>query len=312
MISFVVLAVPSHAKNMPRIGLLGWTACDTSLSSERGEWSILLKGLAELGYRPQENIIIECRSANERFEQLGSAALELARMPVDVIVAGSDPATNAAVHATHKIPVVSIQANLFGDSFSTPSVNVTGVADFSLDLTGKRFEFLKEALPALTHVAVLSYPTGFYRGYEARTRRAGEELGAGLTYFRVKDPQGLAAAFAEMKAQNVDAVFVLPGLMFTTNAAQIADLAIKYNLATMAPDQRMTKAGCLMSYSSNSGNIEHRLAYFIDRVLKGDSAEIMPAERPRQFVLSINLKTAKALGLSLPRGLLMTADEVVE
>jgi putative ABC transport system substrate-binding protein len=312
MMGFVVLAVPSHAKTMPRIGLLGWTACDTSLSSERGEWSFVLKGLAELGYRPEENIIIECRSANERFEQLESAATELARLSVDVIVANSNPAANAAVLATHTIPIISIQANLFGNSFSAPRGNITGVADFNIDLTGKRLEFLKEALPTLRRVAVLSYPVGFYRGDEARTRRAGEDLHADLIYFRVKDPQALASAFADMKAQNVDAVFVLPSLMFASNASLIADLAIKYGLATMVPDYRMTKAGCLISYSSNADDLEHRLAYFIDRVLKGDSPEFIPSERPWQFVLSINLKTAKALGLSLPRGLVMMADEMVE
>jgi putative ABC transport system substrate-binding protein len=312
MMGFVAFAVPLHAKTLPRLGLLGWTACDTALSSERGEWSFVLKGLAELGYRPQENIIIECRSANERFEQLKTAAAELARMSVDVIVASSNPAATEAVLATHKIPIISIQANLLGNSFSAPRGNITGIAEFNIELTGKRLEFLKEALPTLRRVGVLSFPAGFYRGDEARTRRAGEDLQTDLSFFRVKDPQGLAPAFADMKAQNVDAVFVLPSLMFASNASLIADLAIKYDLATMVPDYRMTKAGCLISYSSNADDLEHRLAYFVDRVLKGHSPEFIPSERPWKFVLSINLKTAKALGLSLPRGLLMMADEVVE
>ena len=125
MASLLAAAAALEAKPLPRIGLLGWTACETSMSSPQGEWTFVLKGLAEFGYRPNENVTIECRSVNGRFEQFGLAANELAKIPVDIIVAGSDSAINAAVLATHVIPIVSIQSTLYGNSFSAPRVSET-------------------------------------------------------------------------------------------------------------------------------------------------------------------------------------------
>jgi len=312
MASLLAAAAALEAKPLPRIGLLGWTACETSMSSPQGEWTFVLKGLAEFGYRPNENVTIECRSVNGRFEQFGLAANELAKIPVDIIVAGSDSAINAAVLATHVIPIVSIQSTLYGNSFSAPRVNITGIVNLSLELTPKRLELLKDAIPMLRKVAVLSNPTGDYRGDEARARRGGGELDTELIFFRVKEPDALAQAFAEMRAQNVDGVFILPDLMFAANASRIAELALKNNLATMAWDRRMTEAGCLMSYSSNSDELDQRLASFVDRILKGADAGYLPVEKPSGFVLSINLRTAAALKIALPRDLLMMANEVVE
>jgi putative ABC transport system substrate-binding protein len=308
----LALAGAAYAKSVPRIGLIGWTPCETSLTSPQGEWSFFLKGLAKFGYRPQDNITIECRSANGRIEQFGPAANELVKIPVDIIVGNSDLAVWAAFNATHTIPVVGIHSFLFGNSYSQPLGNTTGIGNISLELTGKRLEFLKKAVPAIRKLAVLSDPVGFYRADEMRIKRAGGELDTELIFFRVKEPDGLAGAFAQMKAQNADAVFVLPDLMFAENASQIADLSIKYDLATMAADQRMAESGCLMSYSSKAAEIEQRLASFVDRILKGAEAGNLPFERPNSFVLSINLRTAGALGINLPRDLLMMANEVVE
>jgi putative ABC transport system substrate-binding protein len=308
----IALAGAPLAKSVPRIGFLGWTPCGASFASAQGEWTFILKGLAEHGYRPQDNVTIECRSANGNFEQFGSAASELANIPVDIIVAGSDSAISAAALATHTIPIISIQSNLFGNSFSAPMGNITGIVDLSLELTSKRLELLKKAIPTIRRVAVLSNPVGFYRGDEALARRAGGELDTELIFFRVKEPDALAGAFAQMKAQNVDGVFILPDLMFAANASRIAELALKYDLATMAWDHRMTEAGCLMSYSSNSAELERRLASFVDRILKGAQAGDLPVEKPSSFVLSINLRTAGALGITLPRDLLMMANEVLE
>jgi ABC-type uncharacterized transport system substrate-binding protein len=312
MTGLLVLAGAAFAKTVPRIGFLGWTPCGASFASAQGEWTFILRGLAEYGYRPQDDLTIECRSANEHFEQFGSAASELANIPVDIIVAGSDSAISAADLATHTIPIISIQSSLFGNSFSAPLGNITGIVDLSLELTGKRLEFLKEAIPTIRRVAVLSNPVGFYRGDEGRSRRAGEELDTDLIFFRVKEPDALAEAFTQMKTQNADALFILPDLMFAANASRIAELALKYDLATMAWDSRMTEAGCLMSYSSNSAELERRLAFFVDRILKGARAGDLPTEKPSSFVLSINLRTAGALGITLPRDLLMMANGVVE
>jgi ABC-type uncharacterized transport system substrate-binding protein len=312
MTGLLALAGAAFAKTVPRIGFLGWTPCETSLTSPQGEWTFILKGLAELGYRPQDNVTIECRSANGHFEQFGSAASELASIPVDIIVAGSNSAISAAALATHTIPIIGVQQSLWGNSFSAPLGNITGIVDLSHEVTGKRLELLKQTIPTIRRVAVLSNPVGFYRGDEALTKRAGEELATELIFFRVKESDTLAEAFAQMKAQNADAVFILPDLMFAANASRIAELALKYDLATMAWDYRMTEAGCLMSYSSNRAELEQRLASFVDRVLKGAQAGDLPTEKPSSFVLSINLRTAGALGITLPRDLLMMANGVVE
>jgi ABC-type uncharacterized transport system substrate-binding protein len=312
MMGLVVFVGAAFANPVPRIGFLGWTPCEAAMASAQGEWSSVLKGLAEFGYRPGDNIAIDCRSANGRFEQFGLAASELASIPVDIIVAGSDSAISAARLATHTIPIISIQSALFGTTFSAPEGNVTGIVNLSLELTPKRFELLKQAVPSIRKVAVLSNPVGFYRGDEGRSRRAGEELDTDLIFFRVKEPDALAEAFTQMKTQNADALFILPDLMFAANASRIAELALKYDLATMAWDSRMTEAGCLMSYSSNSAELERRLAFFVDRILKGARAGDLPTEKPSSFVLSINLRTAGALGITLPRDLLMMANGVVE
>ena len=312
MTGLLALAGAAFAKTLPRIGFISWTPCEASLTSPQGEWSFVLKGLAEFGYRPRDNIIIECRSANGRIEQFGPAAKELAKIPVDIIVANSDPAVSAAGIATHTIPIIGIHSFMFGNSSSAPKGNITGVGNISLELTGKRLELLKKAVPQIHTLAVLSDPVGFYRADEARIKRAGQELDTELIFFRVKEPDGLAGAFAQMKAQNADAVFILPDLMFAANASQIADLALKYDLATMAADQRMAEAGCLMSYSSKTAELGQRLASFVERILKGSDAGNLPYEKPNSFMLSINLRTAGALGINLPRDLLMTANEVVE
>jgi putative tryptophan/tyrosine transport system substrate-binding protein len=312
MTGLLVLAGAPHAKILPRIGFLGWTPCETSMASAQGEWSFVLKGLAEYGYRPHDNITIVCRSANGRIEQFGPAASELAKIPVDIIVGNSDMAVAAAGQATHTIPVIGIHTFMFGNSYSAPYGNITGIGNISLELSGKRLELLKRAVPQIRRLAVLSNPVGFYRADEMRIKRAGQELETELIFFRVKESNGLAEVFAQMKAQNVDAVFILPDLMFAGNAPQIADLALKYDLATMAADEGMAEAGCLMSYSSKTAELEQRLASFADRILKGANAGNLPFEKPNNFVLSINLRTAGALGITLPRDLLMMANEVVE
>jgi putative ABC transport system substrate-binding protein len=189
---------------------------------------------------------------------------------------------------------------------------MTGVDNFLSELTGKRLELLKEATPTIQKIGVLSNPNGIYKGYEARTKRAAQELQLELGFFRVAQPAALEETFELMKVQHVDAVFVLPDLMFAAQAAHIADLAIKHGLPSMAWDSRLTESGFLLAYSSRLGEQEQRLAFYVDRILKGASPELMPMEQPASYSLSINLRTARVLGLTLPDTLLMLSDEVVE
>jgi putative ABC transport system substrate-binding protein len=311
MMTFIVMADLSQAKQLPRIGLLGWMPCDQSMpNSKTGEWTFFLQGLEEYGYVVGKNVIIDCRSANKRADAFRAAATELVRLPVDVIVTRSDTAAVAAGSATLSIPIVTLSSSIV--SLANQGSHTTGIADYSFGLTDKRLELLKKAMPAIQTVGVLSDPVGFYKGYEGRARRAAQDLNLQLTFFRCKDPSELQSTFAAMTSQRIDAVLISPDIMFASYASQIADLAIKNRLPTVAWDNRLIQVGFLLSYSIDGAAMERRLAYYVDRILNGVSPADIPIEQPATFVISINLHTAHALGIILPQSLLMMADEVVE
>jgi putative ABC transport system substrate-binding protein len=310
MLIFPVLAAgQSSATQMPRIGLLRWSSCNTDPS--------FLRGLVELGYKPGETVTIECRSAGGHDNGFATAAAELVQLGVDVIVTMSQPAGHAARNATNTIPIVTIVS---GDpvaaglarSLAKPGGNLTGVSYYATELTAKRLEFLKEMIPEISTIDVLANPIVSYLPFETDTKRAGGQLGVAVRVHQVSKPGDLAGAFSAMKAENAQAVFVLPDLMLSYSAQRIAALALEHRLPTMAWGTWFTSAGCLMAYSARYDLIAHRLAYYVDRILKGAKPGDLPIEQPMKFNLSINLKTAKALGLDVPQTLLLRADEIFE
>ncbi len=291
-----------------RIGLLVWSSC---------EEPSFLRGLRDLGYKPGETITIECRNAGGHYDGLAAAAAELVALGVDVIVTMSHPEADAAHDATNTIPIVAI---LSGDpvaaglarSLAEPGGNLTGVSYYATELTGKRLDLLKEAIPELATVDVLANPILSYLPFEEDTKRAAGRLGIAVRIHQVSEPADLASAFSAMKANNAQAVFVLPDLMLASEAPRIAALALEHRLPTMAWGNWFTNAGCLMSYSAPYGDLTHRLAFYVDRILKGAKPGDLPIEQPTTFNLSINLKTAKALDLELPRTLLLRAEAIIE
>jgi putative tryptophan/tyrosine transport system substrate-binding protein len=303
----VTPVVPLSAQT-PQIGLLAWSDCDEPL---------LLRGLEELGYRPGETITIECRSAARSYDALSNAAAELVALGVDVIVGLSQPAGKAAHDATASIPIVSI---ISGDpvaaglveSLAEPGGNLTGLSYYANELTEKRLELLKEAVPDLATVDVLANPVVSYLPFEDDALRAGERLGLAMRIHHVSVPADLDRAFAAMTPAGAQAVFVLPDMMLASEAPRIASLAIQRRLPTMAWADWYTADGCLMAYSAQYDDLVHRLAYYVDRILKGTKPGDLPIEQPTRFELSINLKTAAALGIEVPRALLLRADEVIE
>jgi len=300
-------------KPAPVIGLLTWASCDGPPNARGlGEFGALESGLVDLGYKPGENVTIECRSANRRYEGFQAAATELVRVRADVIVASSQSATEAAGLATHTIPIVTIADMPFANSFAAPEGNLTGAIYSTIELTDKRLELLKEMVPSLANVGVLSNPNGNYPAFEGHARRAAGELDIAASFHRVSEPADLEDAFARMKAEGAMGVFVSPDLMFESEASRIAALAVQYRLPTMTWDRRLTEAGCLLAYSVNNSELERRLAFYVDRVLNGVAAGDLPIERASSFWLSINLRTAKALGIEVPPSLLLMADEVIE
>jgi len=309
-------AAQSSSTTMPKIGLLSWSTCDAA-SLEEGSSGAFLNGLAELGYKQGVTFTLECRSADGTYEGLTTAAVELVRLPVDVIVTQSQPAGHAAREATATIPIVTI---ISGDpvaaglalSLAKPGGNVTGVSYYATELTAKRLEFLKELIPEITSIGVLANPNISYLPFEKDTQRAGARLGITVRVHQVSEPADLRIALAEMKAEGDQAVFILPDLMLASEAASIADLALEFNLPTMAWGGWFTYHGCLMSYSSDYREMSHRLAFYVDRILKGAKPGDLPIEQPTTFRLSINLKTAKALGVEVPQGIFLLADDVIE
>ncbi len=305
----------SPSTSMPRIGVLSWAPCEeTRLVDISGPF---MRGLDELGYKPGETVTIECRSAEERYEGLATAAADLVRLPVDVIVTQSEPAGRAALEATATIPIVTV---ISGDpvggglarSLAKPGGNLTGVTYYATELTAKRLELLRELLPELTTVGVLANPNVSYMPFEEDTKRAGVRLGITTRVHQVSEPADLKSAFSQMKAEGAQAVFILPDLMFASEASRIADLALEHGLPTMAWGGWFTSVGCLMAYSSDYGEMTHRLAFYVDRILKGAKPGDLPIEQPTRFKLSINLKTAAALGVEVPQSILMLADRVIE
>jgi putative tryptophan/tyrosine transport system substrate-binding protein len=305
-------AGPSRAAELPRIGLLAWSSCEGF-----SEFGWFLGALSQLGYKAGESVTIECRSAGGRYEGLPPAASELAGIPVDVIVSHSQPAGRAAQQVTKTIPIATIisgdpVAAGMAQSLAHPGGNLTGVSYYATELTAKRLELLKEMIPDLAKVGVLANPDVSYLPFEADTKHAAEHLGLALSIQQVSEPDAIDAAFARMKAEGAQAAFVLPDVMFAEEAPRVAAAALAQQLPTMAWGTWFAELGCLMAYSADYADAIKRLASIVDRILKGAKPGDLPIEQPTTFKLSINLKTAKALGIEPSHTLLMLADQVIE
>jgi ABC-type uncharacterized transport system substrate-binding protein len=312
----LTIALPTFAAaqappaEMPRIGVLAFWSCER-------ETAELEPGLREFGYKPGETVTIECRSADGSYDILPTAAADLAGLGVDVIVGNSQPVGMAAHDATGTIPIVSIisgdpVAAGLAQSLAKPGGNLTGLSYYANELTQKRLELLKEVVPDLATVDILANPMVSYLPFEEDAKQAVDRLGLTMRVHHVSEPADLEGAFAAMKAGSAQAVFVLPDMMLSAEAPRIASLALEHHLPTMAWGDWYTADGCLMAYSAQYGELIHRLAYYVDRILKGAEPGDLPIEQPTTFELSINLKTAKAIGLEIPQTLLLRADEVIE
>ena len=311
---FPSLAVAqSSTTQLPRVGYLAWSSCEWLSNLDEP----FLRGLVDLGYKPGETIMIECRSANGHNEGLVTAAAELVGLRVDVIVSSSEPAARAIYGVTKTIPIVSIFsgdpiAAGMANSLAQPGGNVTGVSYYATELTGKRLDLLKKAVPELTRVDVLSNPDVSYFPFDKDTKQAAQRLGIAVRVHHVREPTDIDKAFTVMKAENAQAVFVLPDLILGHEGSRIAALAIEQRLPTMAWGYWYANQGCLLAYSAWYPDLDYRLAFYIDRILKGAIPGELPIEQPTKYVFSINLKTAETLGLKLPQTLLLQADNFIE
>jgi putative ABC transport system substrate-binding protein len=276
------------------------------------------RGLRELGYVEGQTIAIEYRYAEAKFERLPDLAGDLVRLNVDVILASSAPETGAAKRATTSIPIVF---GLHGDpvgaghvaSLAKPGGNITGLATMAPDLSGKRLGLLKEAFPRIARVAVLWNSANRAKAEDWReTQGAAHALGVTLQSREVRGPDDFPSAFSSMTTQRPDAFLTLDDPLLLNSRTSIVAFAANQRLPAIYPQRDYTDAGGLMSYGPSISDLFRRAASYVDKILKGAKPGDLPIEQPNKFEFVINLKTAKALGLTIPSSLLLRADQVIE
>jgi putative tryptophan/tyrosine transport system substrate-binding protein len=299
---------------VPRIGFLGATSSSANL--DRAE--AFRQGLRELGYIEGQNILIEYRYAQGKFDRLPALAAELLALKVDVIVTGGSSVTRRVKQATDKIPIVMTNDNdPVGDGFVTnlarPGGNITGLATLTPDLSGKRLELLKEIIPKLSRVAVLGTSTEPSIAQSLKeTELAARVLKVQLHYLAVPGPKDIETAFREASKERADAVLLLGGSVFVLQRKQIAALAVESRLPAIHYRHEFVEEGGLISYATSLTDLSRRAATYVDKILKGAKPSDLPVEQPTKFELVINLKAAKQIGLTIPPSVLAQADKVIK
>jgi putative ABC transport system substrate-binding protein len=304
---------------VPRVGYLSsLSRSDPTFATLR---DALLQGLREHGYVDGRTITIEWRFAEGSQPRLPSLAAQLVRLRVDLLFAEATPAALAAKQATITIPIVfSPVADPIGSglvaTLARPGGNITGLTFMAPELGGKRLELLKETVPGMTRVGVLSHPgnpsEATLKSMLAEMEAAARASRVHLQRRQAQGPNDLDRAFAAMSREGVEGLLLLPSAMFSSERRRIADLAAKNRLPTMFFFREFVEAGGLVSYGPSFVELWRRAATYVDKILKGAKPADLPVEQPTKFELVINLKTAKALGLKIPQSLLVRADEVIQ
>ncbi|HEV8341445.1 MAG TPA: ABC transporter substrate-binding protein [Candidatus Binatia bacterium] len=277
------------------------------------------QGLRELGYVEGQNITIEYRWADGRFEQLPDLAADLVRLKVDVIVAAVTQASLAAKKATGAIPIVMVGVSDPVDSglvasLARPGANITGTSSMTAEVVGKQLELLKETLPKVSRVAALWNPANsVFQALQLReTKVAAQALGLQLQILEARGPDEIDRAFAAMAREGTRALLVLADPVFYTHRKRIADLAAKRGLPAVSGTREFAEAGGLMAYGPSFPDMYRRAATYVDKILKGTKPADLPVEQPIKFELVINLKAAKQIGLTIPPNVLARADKVIK
>lgn len=311
-ISIALAATAQGAGHVPRVGVLVFPKMPDDFRQAFGQ------GLRDQGYVDGQNIDVHWGSANGRADRAHTLAAEYVRMKVDVIVASLTGAVKAAQQATRAIPIVMAPAGDpialgFAASLGRPGGNITGVT--GIDLSEKRLELLKEINPGLQRATLLlnRADSAFAMVLQHGTEPAATRLGVLLQIEMIQGPEDFQRAFAAMRNNLSGAVIVQPSLIGpTAHATQVANLAVQYHLPSITLSGSFADAGGLMSYGPNFKHMYRRSAVYVARILKGEKPSTMPIEQSTTFELVINLKTARAIGLSIPQSILLRADRVIE
>jgi ABC-type uncharacterized transport system substrate-binding protein len=300
--------------NVPRIGIISALTREAQLPLS----DAFREALQNLGYVEGRNIAIEWQYTDAKPERFAEAAAELVRLKVDVIVAANNPAVAAALTATKTTPVVMLLGLDpirvgFITSLARPGGSVTGFSSLLREMVEKRLQLLKEVVPNASRMAVLWDPnlTG-QKQLVSELPVAAQALSIQLQLVEARTPSEFEPAFAEMTRQGARALLSLGSGMHYIHRARIAELALKNRLPSICNLREFVDAGCLMSYGPSFPDLWRRSAVYVDKILKGAKPTDLPVEQPTKFELIINLKTAKALGLTIPQSLLLRADQVIE
>ena len=314
LVAAPLVAEAQQAGKIPRVGVL---RPGNPPPRDLGQREAFERGLRDLGWTPGTSILIEYRYAEGKPERLPALAAELVRRPVDVIVASATIAVRAAQQATRTIPIVmSALPDPLREgvvtSLARPGGNTTGLTLDAEELAGKQLELLKEAVPTLSRVAVLLGVIEPHDAARSQIEAAARTLKLEVKEFLVRDTKDLAPTFAEMSQARVGAILVRRDtLVVERNRAEVVALAAQRRLPAMYGFREFPDSGGLMSYGANLDDIHRRSATYVDKILRGAKPGDLPVEQPTKFELVINLKTAKALGLTIPQTLLLQADQII-
>jgi len=309
----------TEAQQAAKIARIGYLALNLAATPHLPD--AFRRGLRELGYGEGRNVVIEYRDAAGKVERLLALAAELVALKVDVIVAPNTVAALAAKQATKTIPIVfadtsdPVTSGLV-TSLSRPGGNVTGGSNLNSELVGKCLELLTQAVPGVSRIAVLWQPGGLDERTERdrleRAEVAARALGVRLRLVEARGPADFDRAFSEIARTRANALTVLPSIMFLIERRRLVDLAAKNGLPAVYAWREFVEAGGLMSYGSDVADLYRRAATYVDKILKGAKPADLPIEQPTKIELVINLRAARALGLTIPQSLLLRADQIVE
>ena len=310
------LSSAQRSTKVARIGILGGVP---NTPETRQLWDRFTHGLQELGYVEGKNIIIERRYYEGSVDALQPLAAELVRLRVDVIVTGASPAPEVAKRVSSTVPIVMVthtdplRSGLIA-SLARPGGNVTGTSLAIVGLRGKQLQLLKEALPKLGRVALLLDPTGSTHQEDLKeVAAAARSLQLSMLTMEVRAPNDLAESLSRAVKERASAALIIGGTRFIyEHRVLIAELAMERRMPTMAGLRDFVDAGCLMAYGPDLGYGYHRAAWYVDRILKGAKPGDLPVEQATTFALTINLKTAKALGLKIPSPVLVRANATID
>ncbi len=316
---FAFMPLGSEAQQAGKVSRIGFLS-PSSLSDSRTRSFVeaFRQGLRDVGWVEGQNITIEYRWAEDRTDRLRDLARDLARANVELVVAATSPAVQAAKEATQTIPIVMTNA---GDAVATgfvasiarPDANITGLSMMGGELVGKQLQLLTEVVPNLSGVALLWNPTNSSNAPQLRyAQDAARTLGIRLHPFEVRGPGEIEKVFAAMIKEHVGAVIVVLDSMLVANRIRMAELAAKTRLPTMYGLTDHVKAGGLMAYGPDIADMYRRAARYVDRILKGSKVTDLPVEQPTKFELIVNLTTAKALGLAIPSSISTRADQLIQ